>query len=298
MYNNDGHSSLVRKPYWAVYALIGVYIYTHIDIHTGTRLHRHGALEASCLNQSPPGHPSRLRHQSPPHHSCRCQSLGWNPSRKNRQNRWSCCRLSVRLSLMSRLSLATKPCSSHPCQKGSIVACSFCMYDVVQVLGQHLITAHTIPWVTWGHARLCQHVAVEARDGVLWVYYACTVKHSATQLESRVEWSHHLWNITCIFSHTNIWAADTKTVIQLRGRVRYSPSASNDDLCNRHSKVRIQQQHRAVYSHTCMCPHHEGHHKVLYWFAGSLSHVLCAIKEWFGRLWTSLAFIHRNRLLK
>ncbi len=51
--------------------------------------------------------------------------------------------------------------------------------------------------------------------------------------------------------------------IDLRRRVRYSPSVSNDDLCNKHSKVRIQQQHRAVCSQTCMRPHHEGLNKVL-----------------------------------
>ena len=59
-------------------------------------------------------------------------------------------------------------------------------------------------------------------------------------------------------------AADAKADIGLKRRVRYSPSVSNDDLCNTHSKVRIQQQHRAVCSQTCMRPHHEGLNKVLY----------------------------------
>ncbi len=116
------------------FSYIYIYIYTHINIHmfpasvAAVLLCRVASVIRALLS---------LSHQSPLHRSCCRQSLGSNLSRQDGQNHQSCHHLSV------RLSLATKPCSNSPCQKGS-VACSFCMHDVgqvVQVLGQHLITA-------------------------------------------------------------------------------------------------------------------------------------------------------------
>jgi hypothetical protein len=73
----------------------------------------------------------------------------------------------------------------------------------------------------------------------------------------------HAYEILHAYSHTCMICRYKKTDIHLRRRARYSPSVSNDDLCNRRSNVVVQQQHRAVCPQTCMRPHHEGLNKIL-----------------------------------
>jgi hypothetical protein len=84
----------------------------------------------------------------------------------------------------------------------------------------------------------------------------------------------HICVYICICIYIYIYIS-IGTEIDLICRVRYSPSVSNDDLCNRRSDVVVQQQHRAVRSQTCMRPHYQGHHKFL-----SCKYQFVSIRKW------------------